>query len=122
MMFLCLLWGLTITQNSIRIISDLDRSCLTDTRSAENGSIGADTNTVYRTDTSLQATASLHLFLNVAPKSQNPINNRWIQPIFSLPIIRFTSKKRSATFVSLKKHTLLPLLSDLIYFRSDQCY
>ncbi len=32
-MFLCLSWGLTITQNSIWTISDLDRSHLTDTRS-----------------------------------------------------------------------------------------
>ncbi len=40
--------GLTITQNSIRTISDLDRSRLTDTRSAENDRIGADTE--YRID------------------------------------------------------------------------
>ncbi len=30
--FLCLSWGSTITQNSIRTISDLDRSRLTDTK------------------------------------------------------------------------------------------
>ncbi len=35
-------WCLTITQNSIRTTSDLDRSRLTDTRSAENDRIGAD--------------------------------------------------------------------------------
>ncbi len=46
-------WGLTITQNSIHTISDLDRSCLTDTRSAENDWIGADTDPEYRIDASL---------------------------------------------------------------------
>ncbi len=39
--------GLTITQNSIRTTWDLDRSRLTDTRSAEN------TDTEYRIDASL---------------------------------------------------------------------
>ncbi len=42
--------GLTITPNSIRTISDLDPSHLTDTRSTENASIGADTGTEYRID------------------------------------------------------------------------
>ncbi len=46
-------WGLTITQNSIHTISDLDRSRLTDTRSAENTSIGADTDPEYGIDASL---------------------------------------------------------------------
>ncbi len=46
-------WGLTITQNSIRTISDLERSRLTDTRSAENDRIGADTDPEYRIDASL---------------------------------------------------------------------
>ncbi len=46
-------WGLTITQNSIHTISDLDRSRLTDTRSAENASIGADTDPEYRINASL---------------------------------------------------------------------
>ncbi len=46
-------WGLTITQNSIHTISDLDRSCLTDTRSAENDWIGADTDPEYRIGASL---------------------------------------------------------------------
>ncbi len=45
--------GLTITQNSIRRISDLDRSRLSDTRSAENDRIGADTDPEYRIDASL---------------------------------------------------------------------
>ncbi len=45
--------GLTITQNSICTISDLDRSRLTDTRSAENDRIGADTDPEYRIDASL---------------------------------------------------------------------
>ncbi len=53
MMFLWLLWGLTTTQNSIHTTSDLDRSCLTDTRSAENDRIGADTDPEYRIDASL---------------------------------------------------------------------
>ncbi len=46
-------WGLTITQNIIHTISDLDRSGLTDTRSAENYRIGADTDPEYRIDASL---------------------------------------------------------------------
>ncbi len=46
-------WGLTITQNSIHTISDLDRSGLSDTRSAENDWIGADTDPEYRIDASL---------------------------------------------------------------------
>ncbi len=46
-------WGLTITQNSIRRISDLDRSRLSDTRSTENDRIGADTDPEYRIDASL---------------------------------------------------------------------
>ncbi len=36
-------WGLTITQNSIRKISDLESVSSHDTRSAENDRIGADT-------------------------------------------------------------------------------
>ncbi len=51
-------WGLTITQNSIHTISDLDRSRLSDTRSAENDRIGADTDPEYRIDASLLATNS----------------------------------------------------------------
>ncbi len=46
-------WGLTITQNSIHTISDLDPSRLSDTRSAENDWIGADTDPEYRIDASL---------------------------------------------------------------------
>ncbi len=46
-------WGLAITQNSIHTISDLDRSHLSDTRSAENDRIGADTDPEYRIDASL---------------------------------------------------------------------
>ncbi len=49
-------WGLTITQNSIHTISDLDRSHLTDTRSTENDWIGADTDPEYRIDASLLTT------------------------------------------------------------------
>ncbi len=46
-------WGLTITQHSIRRISDLDRSGLADTRSAENDWIGTDTDPEYQIDASL---------------------------------------------------------------------
>ncbi len=49
-------WGLTITQNSIDTIPDLDRSRLSDTRSAENDRIGADTDPQYRIDASLLQT------------------------------------------------------------------
>ncbi len=52
-------WGLTITQNSIHTISDLDRSRLSDTRSAENDRIGADTDPEYRIDASLYQTHTL---------------------------------------------------------------
>ncbi len=52
-------WGLTITHNSIHTISDLDRSRLSDTRSAENDWIGADTDPEYRIDASL---------VHIAPK------------------------------------------------------
>ncbi len=45
--------GLTITQNSICTILDLDRSHLSDTRSTENDRIGADTDPEYRIDASL---------------------------------------------------------------------
>ncbi len=45
--------GLTITQNSICTISDLDRSRLSDTRSAKNDRIRADTDPEYRIDASL---------------------------------------------------------------------
>ncbi len=49
-MFLCLSWGSTITQNSIRTILDFDRPI---PDPAENASIGADTDTEYRIDASL---------------------------------------------------------------------
>ncbi len=52
-------WGLTITQNSICTISDLDRSRLSDTRSAENDRIGADTDPEYRIDASLSQSRAL---------------------------------------------------------------
>ncbi len=51
--FIMLLWGLTITQNCICTISDLDRSRLSDTWSAENDLIGADTDPEYRIDASI---------------------------------------------------------------------
>ena len=52
-MFVCLLWGLTTTQNSKRTISDLDRPRLTDPRSGKNGSIGPDIRYKYRIGASL---------------------------------------------------------------------
>ncbi len=52
-------WGLIITQNSIRRISDLDRSRLSDTRSAENDWIGADTDPEYQIDASLDTTRQI---------------------------------------------------------------
>ncbi len=55
-------WGLTITQNSIHTISDLDRSRLTDTRSAENYWIGADTDPEYRIGASLVRPVFLFFF------------------------------------------------------------
>ncbi len=54
-------WGLTITQNIIHTISDLDRSRLSDTRSMENDWIGADTDPEYRIDASLVRTALVQL-------------------------------------------------------------
>ncbi len=45
--------GLSTAQNSICTTSDLDRSPLTDTRSAENDRIGDDTDPEYRIDASL---------------------------------------------------------------------
>ncbi len=56
-------WGLTITPNSICTISDLDRPRLTDTRSAENASIGADTDPEYRIDASLLHTTQVLLYI-----------------------------------------------------------
>ncbi len=53
MMFMWFSWGLTTAQNSIRTTSDLDRSRLTNTRSAENDQIGADTDPEYRIVASL---------------------------------------------------------------------
>ncbi len=64
-----LLWGLTITQNSIHTISDLDRSHLSDTRSAENDRIGADTDPEYRIDASLVITPVLLLDIFVETNS-----------------------------------------------------
>ncbi len=52
-------WGLIITQNSIRRISDLDRSRLSDIRSAENDWIGADTDPEYQIDASLDTTRQI---------------------------------------------------------------
>ncbi len=63
--FMMFLWGLTTTQNSIRTTSDLDRSHLTDTRSAENDRIGADTDPEYRIDTSLILMPLKHLISTI---------------------------------------------------------
>ncbi len=61
-------WGLTITQNSIHTISDLDRSPLSDTRSAENDRIGADTDPEYRID------ASLFIYIQYLTKVSTPLS------------------------------------------------
>jgi len=53
MMFMWFSWGLTTAHNSIRTALDLDRSRLTDTPSAENDWIGADSDPEYRIDASL---------------------------------------------------------------------
>ncbi len=50
-------WGLTITQNSIRTISDSDQN-----RSAENASIGADNDPEYRIDAFLEVSDYRQLF------------------------------------------------------------
>ncbi len=74
-------WGLTITQNSTCTISDLDRSRLTNTRSAENASIGADIDTEYRIDASLRGTElvdgrkSASLYGQTAPLSQGLLHS-----------------------------------------------
>ncbi len=52
MMFMWLSWGLTTAHYSIRTTSDLDQSRLTDTRTAENDRIGADTDPEYQIDAS----------------------------------------------------------------------
>ncbi len=65
MMFLWLPWGLTATQNSISLKAQ-DRiwigSRLTDTRSAENDWIGADTDPQYRINASLIENTILRSF------------------------------------------------------------
>ncbi len=61
-------WGLTITQNSIHTISDLDRSRLSDTRSTENDRIGADTDPEYRIDASLNKTRWEFFNISYGPK------------------------------------------------------
>ncbi len=62
MMFMWFSWGLTTAQNRIRTTSNLDRSRLTDTRSAENDRIGADTDPEYRIDASLFETQNNFTF------------------------------------------------------------
>ncbi len=61
MMFLWLPWGLTTTQNIISLKAQdwiWIGSRLTDTRSAENDWIGANTDPAYRIDASLLETQS----------------------------------------------------------------
>ncbi len=74
-------WGLTITQNSIRRISDLDRSRLSDTRSAENDRIGADTDPEYRIDASLVQTA-LWTMQFPPPGSYPPRKDSYVRMLF----------------------------------------
>ncbi len=68
MMFMWFSWGLTTAQNSIRTTSDLGRSRLTDTRSAENDRIGADTDPEYRIDASLIKTFINYCALHLSEK------------------------------------------------------
>ncbi len=70
-MFLWLSWGSTITQNSIRTISDLDRFRLTDTDPAENDHIGAYTDPEYRIDAFLVQTADKITIIHMTPVHQS---------------------------------------------------
>ncbi len=70
MMFMWFSWGLTTAQNSIRTTSDLHRSRLTNTRSAENDQIGADTDPEYRIDASLVKIVQIENWSNVLRKSR----------------------------------------------------
>ncbi len=69
-------WGL-ITQNSIRTISDLDRSRLTDNQSAENASIEADTDPEYRIYASLNKTAQNRTAVLVGLSGTSYLLNRF---------------------------------------------
>ncbi len=77
--------GLTTTQNSIRTTSDFDWSSLTDTRSAENDQIGADTDPEYRIDSSLLQTVivSTSDLNRQANKGEAALNFLFLQIIFS---------------------------------------
>ncbi len=52
--FMVLYNAFVLSRGDICTISDLDRSRLTDTQSAENDRIGADTDPEYRIDASLE--------------------------------------------------------------------
>ncbi len=77
MMFVWLPWGLTTTQNSISLKAQ-DRiwigSRLTDTRSAENDWIGADTDPQYRINASLVLGGYRHILTR--PEGSHETN--WI--------------------------------------------
>ncbi len=75
--FMVLLWGLTITPNSIHRISDLDRSLLSDTRSAENDRIGADTDPEYWIDASLDKNILQNNFFCVLQKKDSHRCLKW---------------------------------------------
>ncbi len=80
-----LLWGLTITQNSIRTTSDLDRFHLTNARSTENASIGADTDA----DPEYRDWCILSLVILKYPVSLNCVKIRG-RPIIGADIKHFT--------------------------------
>ncbi len=84
-------WGLTITQNSIHRISDLDRSRLSDTRSAENDQIGADTDPEYRIDASLDGTILLSRKASSKPEQKYPKSF----PSFSMLLTPYMWPKRA---------------------------
>ncbi len=77
-------WGLTTAQNSIRTISDLDLSRLTDTRSAENDRIGADTDPAYWRILHFHPLLS-HLIVSLL-LSNNPLFPHQSSPIFLFPL------------------------------------
>ncbi len=96
--------GLTITQNSICTISDLDRSRLSDTRSAENGRIGANTDPEYRIDASL-----LSFIIYFA--------TFWVCHIYHIPSIMLGTIRYNKTWMVIQ-----PFLTMIMSFRLVCCW
>ncbi len=90
--------GLTTAQNSIRTTSDLGRSRLTDTRSAENDRIGADTDPEYRIDASLIKTFINYCALHLSEKDFEKENVG-----HGLFIHRFEGRSESKLAITLKE-------------------